>query len=150
MVNREKYTNEAADLQAARHGISHNNALAVIKQCEKAARNKSQMAPVFHAAKSSGVDRIDVPNEFAVLRPNESTPRIPLVVKEEIEEVLVPHTKKRFRQPAADKTPFAVGERSRRLGRNCNSQDARNILKGMYDYKLAELTDKARHWVKQL
>ena len=146
-ANRERFDTETAEFDAARRGTSLPNALAAIKQRETAARNKTQMAPVYHEAKSSGVDRIDVPNEYAVPRPNEPTPRIPLVRKEEIEEVLVPHTMKRFRQPKADKTPFADGERSRRLGRNCDSQDASNILNGMYDWKLDELTEEARKWV---
>jgi len=149
-TNREDFQKEAADFEAQRRGTTVTNALSLIKQREKAVRNKRQLDPVFKDAQSSGVDRIEVLNDTAVLRPNESAPRIPLVVKEEIEEVLVPHTMKRFRQPAADGTPFAIGERARRLGRNCDSQDAKNILHGRYDWKLHELTTEARHWMQQL
>jgi hypothetical protein len=60
-------------------------------------------------ATSHGLDRIDVPNVNAVICPGEEVPRIPLVTKEEIEEILLPHTEARFRQ--YQKTPFGQGSR---------------------------------------
>jgi len=148
--NRAEFKKEEAAFEADRRGVSQPSAISVIQQREQAERNKRQMNPVFKETKSSGVDRIDVPNAFAVLRPNEAVPRIPLLVKDEIEEVLVPHTMQRFRQPATDRTPFAIGERQKRLGRNCDSRDARDIINGIYNWKLDELTEEARQWLHHL
>ncbi len=96
----------------------------------------------------SGLDRVDVPDSFAVLRDGEATPRIPLVTKEEIEEVLVPHTERRFRQH--HETPFGTGGRKQRLGKDCLSDDAQNILNGSYDWELDKLSAEARKWLRQL
>jgi hypothetical protein len=68
------------------------------------------------SATSHGLDRIDVPNANAVLREGEEMPRIPLVTKEEMEDILLPHTEQRFRQ--YQETPFGKGARRKHLGRN--------------------------------
>jgi len=65
---------------------------------------------------TGGLSRVDVLNHYAVLREGEEVPRIPLVVKEDIEEVLLPHTMKRFTQ--YQETPFGHGPRQEKLGMN--------------------------------
>jgi ribonuclease HI len=97
---------------------------------------------------SGGLDRVDVPDSFAVLREGEAIPRIPLVVKEEIEEVLLPHTERRFRQH--QETPFGHGSRRESLGLTCESQDVQDILHGSYDRELDSLSEEARVWLLQL
>ena len=75
-------------------------------------------------------------------------PRIPLVVKEEIEEVLLPHTEQRFRQH--QETPFGSGTRQRNLGIDSTSADAKALMAGTYDRELEQLTEEAREWLLQL
>jgi hypothetical protein len=81
-------------------------ACAAIEAREQSSRQFRQLRQIFQNGASSGLDRIDVPNSYAVLRQKEDTPRIQLVVKEQIEEVLVPHTVRRFRQHT--ETPFGT------------------------------------------
>jgi hypothetical protein len=102
----------------------------------------------FNKGASYGLERINAPNSFAVLRPGEDIPRIPLVVKEQIEEVLVPHTVQRFRQHP--ETPFGAGVRQKALGMDCASDDARAILNGTYDRELESLSAEARAWLLKL
>ena len=102
----------------------------------------------FANVNSAGLERIDVPNNDAVLRPHEQIPRIPLVTKEEIEEVLVPHTERRFTQH--QETPFGQGYRQRSLGVARTSADARALREGTYDFHLSKLTAEARTWLSEL
>jgi len=97
---------------------------------------------------TGGLSRVDVLNHYAVLREGEEVPRIPLVVKEDIEEVLLPHTMKRFTQ--YQETPFGHGPRQEKLGMNCDSDDFEDLLNGDYDYELDDLTPEARAWLKHL
>jgi hypothetical protein len=71
-----------------------------------------------------------------------------LVTKEAIEDVLLPHTVKRFRQHK--ETPFGSGDRSRGLGQDCSSADFQHIRHGTYDCDLANLSEEAREWIQQL
>ena len=89
-----------------------------------------------------------MPNSDAVLRPGEEVPRIPLVVKEQIEEVLVPHTEQRFRQHR--ETPFGSGKRQQELGMDCMSDDAHAIMQGTYDRELESLSEEAKVWLTEL
>ena len=86
----------AAQLAATLHNQSEAAAIAAIGAREKASRQFRQLRSILKAGQSSGFDRLDIPDVFAVLREGEETPRIPLVVKEEIEAVLLPHTEQRF------------------------------------------------------
>ena len=147
---REQHQEETAQLAAQLHGTAQATAQADIASRERRNRQYRQLRQILSGPQSGGLDRIEVPNAYAVRRDGEAVPRIPLVVKEEIEEVLVPHTSKRFRQPQTDGTPFSSGERGRRLGRNCDSEDANRLLDGTYDYQLEELTEEARTWMKHL
>ena len=94
------------------------------------------------------LERIDIPNIYAVLRPDKQVPRISLVVKEEIEQVLVPHTEKRFQQ--YQETPFGNGVRRTALRLDCMSADAAALMNGTYDRDLAQLSDEARAWLSTL
>ncbi|WP_317203178.1 hypothetical protein [Janthinobacterium sp.] len=107
-----------------------------------------QLRSILRTTTSSGLERIDVPNIYAVLRPGEPIPRIPLVTKEAIEEVLVPHTERRFTQH--QETPFGHGYRQRSLGINCTSGDAIDLQNGTYDFQLLRLTEVARLWLSEL
>ena len=95
-----------------------------------------------------GLERIDIPNSYAVLRCDEIAPRIPLVTKEEIEVVLVPHTERRFTQH--QDTPFGHGDRQRLLGIDCTSRQAHALRRGTYDHELLSLTREARSWLMEL
>ena len=115
---------------------------------EKASRQFRQLRNILNPSASSGLDRIDVPNAYAVLRIGEEVPRIPLVVKEEIEEVLLPHTEQRFRQH--QETPFGHGHRQQSLGVDCTSEDAEALMEGTYDRELDQLSEEAHVWLQQL
>jgi hypothetical protein len=65
-----------------------------------------------------------------------------------MEDVLLPHSERRFRQH--QETPFGTGERSTKLGLDCTSGDAKALLNRLYDRKLEQLTKEARCWLKQL
>jgi hypothetical protein len=78
----------------------------------------------------------------------EETPRISLVVKEDIERVLVPHTVQRFRQH--NETPFGSGERQVHLGEDCTWRDALELMHGTYDRELSALSVEANAWLLEL
>ena len=78
----------------------------------------------------------------------EESPILPLVLKEDIENVLVPHTVQRFTQ--YHETPFGHGTRRDRLGMDCDSDYFDSLLNGDYDYDLDSLSPEARSWLKQL
>jgi hypothetical protein len=143
-----EYLHERATFQAATHSMSEHAACASIEACERSSRQFRQLRTVFNPGASYGLDRIDVPNSFAVLRQGEEIPRIPLVVKEQIEDVLVPHTEQRFRQH--QETPFGSGTRQQSLGMDCSSDDARDLLLGNYDRELEKLSEEARTWLQEL
>ena len=128
--------------------MSHDAACRAIAQREKSSKQFRQLRSIFHNTTASGLDRIDVPDSYAVLRVGEITPRIPLVTKEEIEDVLVPHTERRFRQHM--ETPFGKGARKTNLGHDCTSKVAQDILAGTYDEELDKLSDEARSWITLL
>ena len=94
------------------------------------------------------MERLDVPNDFAVLRKDKPKPRVQLVTNEAIEEALLPHTVWRFRQHKD--MPFGHGERSNGLGQTCSTPDFHRILDGTYNRDLDQLTDEAREWIHQL
>ncbi len=145
---RTDFLRERAAFQAATHSMTEHAACASIEACERSSRQFCQLRNVFNPGASYGLDRIDVPNSFAVLRQGEETPRIPLVVKEQIEDVLVPHTVKRFRQHC--ETPFGSGLRQQSLGMDCSSKDAKDLMSGQYDRELETLTEEARTWLQEL
>ena len=144
----EDHLEEMAKLAGALHGTSDTVARAAICSREKASRQFLQLRSILNPSASSGLDRIDVPNAYAILRIGEEVPRIPLVVKEEIEEVLLPHTEQRFRQH--QETPFGHGHRQQSLGIDCTSDDAAALMKGTYDRELDQLTEEARVWLQEL
>ena len=145
---RSDHLRERAMFMAATHSMTEHSACACIEACEKSSRQFRQLRAVFNPGASYGLDRIDVPNSFAVLRQGEDIPRIPLVVKEEIEEVLVPHTVQRFRQHR--ETPFGSGIRQTSLGMDCSSADATALMLGQYDRELEALSNEARTWLQEL
>jgi hypothetical protein len=98
---------ERATFLAATHGMSAKAACAAIAARERFSRQFRQLWSIMNSGASYGLDRIDVPNSYAVLRRGEELPQIPLVTKEDIEEVLVPHTDRRFWQH--QETPFGGG-----------------------------------------
>jgi hypothetical protein len=144
----EQYRAEMAKFSAVVHGMDAGAARKAIDIRERAKKQFRQLRSVLKPATSHGLDRIDVPNEYAVLREGEEVPRIPLVTIEEMEDVLLPHTEKRFRQH--QETPFGSDPRRRELGRDCSSKDASALLDGTYDRDLDKLSEEARCWLKQL
>jgi hypothetical protein len=124
---REEHLRERAAFMAATHGMSAK----AIAARERSSQQFRHLRSIFTKGASYGLDRIDVPEKFVVLRPGEQVPRIPLVTKEEIEDVLVPHTEQRFQQHR--ETPFGSGERQRSLGIDCSSDNARALMQGTYD-----------------
>ena len=145
---REHHLTEMAKLSAALHNTNNDSVCAAIRAREKSSRQFRQLRGTLRTSTSAGLERIDVPNNQAVLRPGEPVPRIPLVTKEEIEEVLVPHTERRFTQH--QETPFGHGYRQRSLGIDCTSSDASDLREGTYDYQLVRLTEEARTWLVEL
>ena len=69
-------------------------------------------------------------------------------MKEEIEDVLVPHTEIRFKQ--YQETPFGNGEQQEKLGLDCTSADAAALMNGTYDRELEHLSAEARAWLLTL
>ena len=147
-ARRQQHLKEMGKFAGVLHKWDPQAAIRRIQASEKASRQFGQLRVIFRDGQASGFDRLDIPDENAVLRQGEPVPRISLVVQEEIEEVLLPHTIKRFRQHA--ETPFGNGERCQRLGRDCTSDDAKAISSGRYDYKLLKLSEEARAWLLQL
>lgn len=145
---RESHMSATAKLASALHGSSEASARRSICARELSSRQFKSLRTLFNGTAASGLDKIDVPNSYAVLRKDEPIPRISLVVKEEIEEVLLPHTERRFRQH--QETPFGQGDRRRRLGLNGDSTDVGSILDGTYDHELDKLSEEAREWLTQL
>jgi len=145
---RQCFQRECAALHASLHHTSEEKAVKEIELRERLRRNYQQLRAVFKPGQSTGLDRIDVPDTYAVCREGEATPRIPLVVHEDIEKVLLPHTKQRFQQYS--ETPFGHGERRERLGTDCTSEDFQSLSEGTYDWELASLTDEARSWFQEL
>ena len=145
---RVEFLTEMAKLAASLKHCPVSKALQEIQLREKMARKFRTLRKIFKPGKSSGLDRIDVPNEFAVRREGEEVPRIPLVVREDIGEVLLPHTKQRFQQH--QETPFGRGARQQRMGSDCTSDDTQRLLEGTYDWELESLTQEARDWLQQL
>jgi hypothetical protein len=145
---REVHLRERAAFMAETHGMSKKAACAAIAARERSSQQFRHLRSIFNKGASYGLDRIDVPEKFAVLRPGEQVPRIPLVTKEAIEEVLVPHTKQRFRQHR--ETPFGSGERQRSLGNDCSSDNARALMQGTFNRELEKLTHEARVWLLEL
>ena len=137
-----------ARLSATLHKMSDEAAVSAIAAREKSSRQFKQLRSIFKSGMSSGFDRLDIPDLFAVRREGEETPRIPLVVKEEIEEVLLPHTEKRFRQH--QETPFGKGTRKSGLGIDCTSDDVTALCDGSYDRELETLSVEARTWLCHL
>jgi hypothetical protein len=131
---REEFLKERGKFLAATQGMSEHAACAAIEARERSSQQFRQLRQIFQRGASSGMERIDVPNSYAVLRQGEEIPRISLVVKEKIEEVLVPHTIQRFRQHT--ETPFGNGQRQRKLGLDCTSTDASDLMDGRYDREL--------------
>ena len=146
--HREAHNYEVAKLASVLHGMSESAAQSAIAARERASRQFRQLRSIFKPGRSQGLDRIDVPNSFAVRRDNEQVPRVPLVVKEEIEEALLPHTERRFRQH--QETPFGKGARRSKLGLDCKSSDFQDLLDGTYDRDLDDLSDEARSWLQKL
>ena len=138
----------AAKLAATLHHTSEAAAVSAIAAREKSSRQFRQLRSILKVGQSSGFDRLDIPDVYAVLREGEEVPRIPLVVKEEIEAVLLPHTELRFRQHR--ETPFGHGERKMKLGIDCTSDDAKALREGSYDRDLELLSEEAREWLRQL
>ena len=145
---RAEHLQQTATLLMDLYGLSKSAACNAIAHREKSSAQFRQLRSVFNTSSASGLDRIDVPDEYAVLRQGETVPRIPLVTKEEIEEVLVPHTFQRFCQHC--ETPFETGARKADLGQDCTSSDAQQILEGTYDRELESLSDEAVEWIRQL
>ena len=108
-ARRQQHLEEMGKFAGILHKWEPQTAIRRIQASEKASRQFGQLRVIFRDGQSSGFDRLDIPDENAVLRQGEPVPRISLVVQEEIEEVLLPHTIKRFRQHA--ETPFGNGER---------------------------------------
>ena len=147
-INRDQYLDESAKLVAALQNMNDDSSLRAIQQREKSSRQFGRIRQVFQSNKASGFDRLDVPDKYAVLQDKEEIPRLTLVVKEEIEAILVPHTIDRFRQH--EETPFGRGERKRRMGYDCRSTDFEQAMHGTYDYDLEKLSDEAREWLMAL
>ena len=145
---REEFLRERATFLAASHGMSEGAACAAIEAREKSSKQFRHLRQIFRKGASGVLDRLDVPNSFAVLRQGEEIPRIQLVVKEQIEEVLVPHTVQRFCQHK--ETPFGDGVRQASLGQDCMSLDAAALLSGTYDRELEALSAEATVWLKEL
>ena len=145
---RDEHMHERATFLAATHGMSVNAACAAIAARERSSRQLRQLRLILNKGATYGLDRIEVPNSFAVLRRGEELPRIPLVTREDIEEVLVPHTEHRFRQH--QETPFGGGMRQKSLGMDCLSKDAQAIMNGTYDRELEKLSDEAPVWLLEL
>ena len=85
---REAHLDEMANLAGALHSMLETAARAAICSREKASRQFRQLRSILNPSVSSGLDRIDVPNAFAVLREGEEAPRIPLVVKSKLKRFL--------------------------------------------------------------
>ena len=145
---RAAFMETTAKLSASLHNMSDAAAISAIAAREKSAKQFRQLRSIFKKGRSSGFDRLDIPDKFAVLREGEEPPRIPLVVKEKIEEVLLPHTEKRFRQH--QETPFGNGARKDNLGPDCTSDDVQALRDGRYDRELETLSDEARTWLRHL
>jgi ribonuclease HI/exonuclease III len=145
---RTEHLQERATFLEATHGLSAKAACNAIAARERSSRQFRQLRAVLNPGVMQGLDRIDVPNKDAVLRRGEDIPRIPLVVREEIEEALVPHTEQRFRQH--QETPFGGGVRQQELGIDCSSRDARALMNGTYDRELETLSEEARVWLREL
>ena len=145
---REQYMTDQAQFIAALHGMSDVAARAAIAAREKSSNQFRTLRRIFRGGRSGGLERLDVPNQYAVLRPNEAVPRIPLVTKEAIEAALLPHTEKRIRQHS--ETPFGHGERCAAMGQDCSSADFASLQHGTYDRDLESLSDEARVWLGHL
>ena len=145
---RQQHLDAMGRLAGALHKCESSAASRRIEASEKASRQYRTLRSIFRDGQSSGFDRLDIPDSYAVLRKDEPIPRISLVVQEEIEAVLLPHTVRRFQQHK--ETPFGMGERGRRLGSDCTSPDAKALSDGTYDYRLLELSEEAREWLLQL
>ena len=145
---RDEHMHERAKFLAEIQGMPLNAACAAIAARERSSRQFRQLRSIMNKGATYGLDRIEVPNSFAVLRRGEELPRIPLVTKQDIEEVLVPHTEQRFRQH--QETPFGGGTRQSSLGMDCSSDDAQAIMNGTYDRELEVLSDEARVWLLEL
>ena len=63
-------------------------------------------------------------------------------MKEEIEDVLVPHTEIRFKQ--YQETPFGNSEGREKLGLDCTLADAVALMNGTYERELEHLSAEAR------
>ena len=146
--HRELYMCEQAELLAALQDMPDEAARASIVAREKSSKQFRTLRRIFKQGHTSGLERLDIPDENAVLRQGEAQPRIRLVTKESIEDALLPHTVRRFRQHK--ETPFGHGNRSTNLGQNCDSTDFDHILHGTYDHDLESLTEEAREWLRQL
>jgi hypothetical protein len=147
-AHRESYLTEVAQLSASLHRWEVAADRSAILAREKASPQFKELRRILNGGSTSGFSRLDIPDAYAVLQEGEDVPRLSLVVKEEIEEVLVPHTEKRFRQH--QETPFGQGERKRHLGLDGDSQDAQNILHGTYDRDLDQLSEEARACLTEL
>jgi hypothetical protein len=145
---REQHMTNQAQFIAALHGMSDVAARAAIASREKSSNQFRTLRQIFKGGWSSGLERLDVPNQFAVLRQHETVPRIPLVTKEAIEDALIPHTEQRFRQHS--ETPFGHGKQSAALGQDCLSVDFARLQYGTYDRDLESLSVEARVWLGHL
>jgi hypothetical protein len=106
---REEHLQDMAKLAASLHNMTEKASRSAIAWRERTARQFQVLRPLLNGSQSNGMDRLDIPDKFAVLRKNEETPRLPLVIKEEIEDVLLQHTEQRFCQH--QETPFGRGAR---------------------------------------
>jgi hypothetical protein len=145
---REQHLQDMAKLASSLHHTSEKAARSAIAWREKTARQFNEARPLLNGVQSGGMDQLEILDKYAVLQAGEETPRIPLVLKEEIEEVLLPHTEQRFCQH--QETPFGRGEQQRALGHDCTSTDVQDILQGSYDRELEKISEEAREWICQL
>ena len=145
---RELHMTDQAHFLAALHGMSDVSARAAIAAREISSRQFRTLRAIFHKGRSNGLERLDVPNDFAVLRRDKPQPRVRLITKEGIEGALLPHTVRRFRQHK--ETPFGYGARSVGLGQDCSSADFADLINGTYDRELEQLSAEAREWLRQL
>lgn len=140
-ANRTAFLYEKIELHNSTGQKDAVDALAAIAKAEQQQRTWAQIRAALKPERSAGLDRIQV------LDPASGEHQW-VYTTDEIHNSILDNNIKRFRAHAA--TPFGSGARSTHLGDDCQSAAVEELLHGQYEFRLDELSDEARHWLKQL
>jgi hypothetical protein len=140
---REKYLQERAEFYGIMHHTPAEKALRGILLAETMTRKFRTIRSGLKGERSQGLDRVQVKNDNAGLPGEESHNWA--ITKDDVHSALQVVNPARFRGHST--TPFGHRERMQDIGSDCTSHSVKDILNGIYNFRLEELTTEQREWM---